>query len=71
MGRFGSAIVDTATLLLWGEHEKAFVPKLFDSIPKYAPHVEVQRVAGANHWIHLEQPVRFNDAVGRFVAGGD
>ncbi len=59
--------IETPALLLWGEHERAFVPSLLNLVPGYAPQVEIQHIAGANHWIHLEQPELFNRAVERFI----
>ena len=59
--------INTPTLLLWGEHERAFTPSLLNIIPKYAPKAEIRHIAGANHWIHLETPKLFNDAVLQWV----
>ena len=59
--------INTPTLLLWGECERAFTASLLNIIPNYAPYVEIRHIAGANHWIHLEQPQLFYDAVRQFV----
>ena len=59
--------INTPTLLLWGEHERAFIPAFLDLIPQYAPQIEIIRVASANHWIHLERPAFFRDAIEEFI----
>ena len=59
--------INTPTLLLWGEHERAFTPSLLNIIPDYAPQVEIRHIADANHWIHLEQPNTFFELVQNFV----
>ena len=59
--------INTPTLLLWGEHERAFTPALLNIIPNYAPQVEIRHIARANHWIHLEQPQLFYEEVRQFI----
>ncbi|MEM7114381.1 MAG: alpha/beta hydrolase [Chloroflexota bacterium] len=59
--------INTPTLLLWGENERAFTPSLLKLIPQYATQLELRIVAQANHWIHLEQPQVFKTAVLQFV----
>lgn len=46
----------TPTLLLWGEHERAFIRPLLNLIPQYAPNMQLEIVPNANHWLFLEQP---------------
>ena len=48
--------IPVPALLLWGEQEKAFTPELCALIPQYAPYVSIYEVAGADHWIMLDQP---------------
>jgi epoxide hydrolase 4 len=54
------------TLLLWGEYEQAFTRDLLALLSNYAPRLEVVQVAGADHWIMLEQATVFNQFVMRF-----
>lgn len=59
--------IHTPTLLLWGEHERAFTPELLNLIPQYASQLKIKIVPGTNHWIHLEQPELFKTTVHQFV----
>lgn len=59
--------IETPTLLLWGEQERAFTRPLLNSIPDYCSQLEIQLISGANHWIHLEQPKRFKTAIEQFI----
>ena len=59
--------IQTQSLLLWGEHERAFIRPLLNIIPQYAPNVEIVEVPDANHWIHLEKPDLFYDLITQFV----
>ena len=59
--------VKTKTLLLWGEDERAFTRPLLETIPQYCEQLEIQIVPRANHWIHLEQPKLFAEAIQQFI----
>ena len=59
--------IKTKTLLLWGEAERAFTRPLLETIPQYCEQLEIQIVPGANHWIHLEQPKLFAEAIQQFI----
>ncbi len=48
--------ITTPTLLLWGEHERAFTRPLLNIIPEYAPNMQLEMISDANHWLFLEQP---------------
>ncbi|MEM7333792.1 MAG: alpha/beta hydrolase [Chloroflexota bacterium] len=60
--------VHTKTLLLWGEHERAFIRPLLKIIPKYAPNVQIVDVPNASHWIHLENPSLFHYLIFKFIS---
>lgn len=60
--------ITTPTLLLWGEHERAFTRPLLEIIPRYCHHLEVQIVSDANHWLHLEKPDEFNERIWDFLS---
>ncbi len=61
--------IQTKTLLLWGEHEKAFTWPLLQRIPLYAPNVSVHQISDTNHWLHLDQPQQFYELVCAFLRG--
>jgi len=49
-------IINTPSLLLWGEHEKAFTKQLLELIPDYVSSLKIIEIPGADHWISIEQP---------------
>ena len=44
------------TTVLWGDADIALPPALLDGLEAFVPTLEVQRVAGATHWLIHEQP---------------
>lgn len=48
--------VHLRTLVIWGMDDSALPPTLLDGLTDYVPNMELQRVAGASHWILHEQP---------------
>lgn len=62
--------VRVPTTVLWGDADSALPPALLDGLQAYVPRLEVQRVAGATHWIVHEQPARVADTVQRLAALG-
>ncbi len=48
--------VAVPTTVLWGDADHALLPGLLDGLAAWVPGVQVQRRAGASHWIVHEQP---------------
>jgi pimeloyl-ACP methyl ester carboxylesterase len=46
------------TLVIWGEADTALPPSLLDGLDAFVPHMRLERVPGATHWIVHEQPAR-------------
>ena len=44
------------TLVLWGTGDIALPPALLDGLADYVPHMQLERIEGATHWIIHEQP---------------
>jgi epoxide hydrolase 4 len=59
--------ITVPALLVWGEHERAFTPQLLAWIPAYAPRVRIAQIAGAGHWVMLEQPERLHALIEAFL----
>jgi pimeloyl-ACP methyl ester carboxylesterase len=55
--------VTVPTTLLWGERDHALLPGLLDGLPHWVPHLQLQRVPEASHWIVHEQPARVAAAI--------
>ncbi len=51
-----SVTVRVPTTVLWGEGDVALLPGLLTGLEQWVPQLQVQRVAGATHWIVHEQP---------------
>lgn len=48
--------IDVPTLVLWGLDDPALLPGLVDGLEAWIPRLDLQRIAGASHWIVHEQP---------------
>jgi epoxide hydrolase 4 len=57
--------VTLPTLVIWGMDDIALPPALVEGLGDYVPQMQLQRVAGASHWIVHEQP----ELVARSVQG--
>jgi pimeloyl-ACP methyl ester carboxylesterase len=62
--------VRVPTTVLWGDADIALPPELLDGLDAFVPALDVQRVAGASHWLVHEQPARVADAIARLLASG-
>ena len=51
-----SVTIRVPTTVLWGEADIALMPSLLDGLERWVPHLQVQRVPQASHWIVHEQP---------------
>jgi epoxide hydrolase 4 len=48
--------VTLPTLVLWGLGDIALPPGLIDGLEEFVPQMQLERIAGATHWIVHEQP---------------
>ena len=60
--------VEVPTLVLWALDDTALRPGLLDGLDAHVPHLTVQRMPGATHWVVHEQPQRVAASIGRFLA---
>lgn len=60
--------VDLPTLVLWGMEDAALLPELVDGLEEYVPHLTLERVPGASHWIVHEQPQFVAERLAAFLA---
>jgi epoxide hydrolase 4 len=61
--------VRVPTTVLWGEADSALPPTLLDGLEAFVPRLDVQRVAGATHWLIHEQPALVADTIARLASG--
>lgn len=62
-----SVTVGVPTTVLWGDADTALLPALLDGLDAWVPSLELQRVAGATHWIVHEQPALIAETVLRLA----
>lgn len=62
--------VDLPTLVLWGMKDVALLPSLVEGLDEYVPHLTLEKVDDASHWIVHEQPQLVADRLERFLAAG-
>ena len=55
------------TLLIWGNADRTFVPGFIDRFQAAAPHAQVVRVDGVNHWATIEADPTTTKALAAFV----
>lgn len=55
--------VRVPTTVVWGLDDHALLPGLLDGLDRWVAPLQVQRVAGATHWIVHEQPQRVLQAI--------
>jgi pimeloyl-ACP methyl ester carboxylesterase len=60
--------VTVPTTVLWGDADTALPPALLDGLTDFVTQLDVQRVAGASHWIVHEQPGRVTRTIARLLA---
>lgn len=59
--------IDTPTLLIWGEQDRYLGPQLAEGLAEWVPHLSVERMADASHWVHAEVPDRVNALMLNFL----
>jgi epoxide hydrolase 4 len=59
--------VTLPTLVIWGLDDIALPPALVDGLGDYVPKMQLQRVAGASHWIVHEQPTLVAQSIQTFL----
>jgi epoxide hydrolase 4 len=59
--------VKLPTLVIWGLDDIALPPALVDGLGDYVPQMQLQRVAGASHWIVHEQPTLIAHSIQTFL----
>jgi pimeloyl-ACP methyl ester carboxylesterase len=60
--------VELPTLVLWGMQDVALPPELVDGLEEYVPHLQLEKVENASHWIVHEQPRLVAERLGAFLA---
>lgn len=53
-------VLDTPTLMIWGEEDSALNIKCTEGTEQWVPNFELHRLAGVSHWVQQEAPERVN-----------
>jgi pimeloyl-ACP methyl ester carboxylesterase len=64
---YPSDVVQTPTLLIWGEQDSYVLTGNLDGLEAVVPNLTLKRVADASHWIVHEQPALVNRMIRGFV----
>jgi pimeloyl-ACP methyl ester carboxylesterase len=58
--------IDQPVLVIWGEKDRYLGAELAEPSPKWVPHVRVERLPDASHWVQVDQPERVNELLLEF-----
>ena len=59
--------VNLPTLVIWGMQDAALLPELVEGLEEYVPHLTLEKVPEASHWIIHEQPQRVIASLAAFL----
>jgi pimeloyl-ACP methyl ester carboxylesterase len=62
-------LIDTPTLVLWGEKDTALEPGLAEASARHGADARVVFFPDATHWLHREAPQAVNEQILDFLAG--
>lgn len=60
--------VDVPTLVLWAMNDGALLPELVEGLEQYVPHLTLEKVPDATHWIVHERPEFVAERLAAFLA---
>jgi len=66
-GRLPLSVIETPTLVLWGERDRYLVPELLNGLEVWVRKVRIERFPGASHWVHIDEVERVNGALIDFL----
>lgn len=61
------ALTTVPVLIVWGMKDSAFKPYQLERWQRLLPQARVERIDGAGHWPHEEEPGRVVEAIERFM----
>jgi epoxide hydrolase 4 len=68
--RFGGprwAPIEAETLVIWGERDPFLGNELAQPDPRWVPHVRVERIADASHWVQADAPAEVSRLLVEFL----
>ena len=62
-------VIDTPTLIVWGEEDTALGVELLDGTEAYVSNLTVRRLPGVSHWVQQEAPDQVNAILSEWLPG--
>jgi pimeloyl-ACP methyl ester carboxylesterase len=59
--------IDAPVLVIWGEQDRYIGRELAEPSRRWVPHVRVERLPEASHWVQNDQPERVNQLLTEFL----
>ncbi len=66
--RIGFPVIETPTLLLWGEEDVALAKHTTDGTEEFVRDLTVEFLPGVSHWVQQDAPEACNAALARFLS---
>lgn len=60
-------ILDTPTLMIWGEEDSALNIKCTEGTEQWVPNLELHRIPGVSHWVQQEAPEKVNGILQKWL----
>jgi epoxide hydrolase 4 len=64
----GDGMVETPTLVIWGENDLALDIHLLDGMEEWVPNLTLHRLPGISHWVQQDAPDEVNRLLGDWLA---
>src|SRR6185436_12797888 len=65
----GFPVIDTPTLLIWGEEDVALTKETTYGTDRYVPNLTVRYLPGVSHWVQQEAPETVNAMLEAWLTG--
>ena len=65
----GDGRIETPTLMIWGEEDKALGIWCTEGVAQWVPNLTLRRLPGVSHWVQQEAPEHVNALLSDWLAG--
>lgn len=65
----GFPVVETPTLMIWGEEDKVLIPSTTDGAGDFVKDLTLRFIPGVGHWVQQEAPEEVNEMLGAWLQG--
>jgi pimeloyl-ACP methyl ester carboxylesterase len=62
-------VIETPTLIIWGEEDAALGVELLDGTDDYVRDLTIRRLPGVSHWVQQEAPQKVNPILYEWLPG--